>query len=813
MAISNNDKQALIDGTATIPFRINIIQDGDVIKTLNEHSIVDLNYEDFRYVDTESLVIGQFVARKVTGNLDQIYSEFEIEDTELELQIGVSYDNSTTYYSLGNFLVTKPTTDDVKDKTSFEALDYTKKFNQIFDDTGLTFPCTALELAQYTCDLCGVELETTDFANADFIINDNQYVEADTCRKVMQDIGKLAYSWVRVDWDNKVYIDFEYGTNVDSYNVIDTSHYYDLSLQRKVFGPVNRIVVGMKDVEGENAVIEDSASIQEYGVTELQIYDSNITYTPELRLQVIQAASRLFGLTYTPLEVNSTGHPWLVGNEKIEIKDSDNNSLYTYPFDRTISYNGHIKTKITSKADTSIETEYKNYGNIESSVRKTRIIVDKQNQKIEALAEEVKPISNTISGFGSITLENAYEGTLHRLEIKGDIKPLFPSTTLYPSPTLYPLDSSLVKVDDTIYKLGFTILRYINSSTCDLYVYEDGKQWVERNIGVDENDHLYELDDEDKYIEELEDISIQVSSSSVISLDSFPNANIKAIYLLQNDYTDSFVPTVDVISKINITPGNVAIQSHKIALEGYTTINGNFSVDLEGNMYARNGTFEGNIYLSNGNKVIGGKGLLTNLQFNSDGILKGWDRLGMVMWYSQSESGAQVSYQNVMIEYFIPTGFTVESAYIVLETTPIQGYYMTSSTAGNFTETTGNPKQLKLYKGDGEYSVIVEGTVGGGINTWNEITGTEIPNAFGSSTYTPPNTEIGHVDVKNTIDISSAIVVGELGQLFIGTTVAKPTPSASTAEKTIAENTGVGKATLYVYGYTSFEESEGTSDE
>ena len=40
---------------------------------------------------------------------------------------------------------------------------------------------------------------------------------------------------------------------------------------------------------------------------------------------------------------------------------------------------------------------------------------------------------------------------------------------------------------------------------------------------------------------------------------------------------------------------NVTIVADRIKLEGYTTINGGFAIDLEGNMYAKNGTFEGTI--------------------------------------------------------------------------------------------------------------------------------------------------------------------------------------------------------------------------
>lgn len=393
MDISDNDKTALIDGSATIPFKINIVENGETIKTLDEHSIVNLDIEDFRYVDTDSLVVGQFVAKKVTGELDQLYSEFNLENTEIELQMGISYNDNTTYYSLGNYLITKPETNDVKDKTSFEGLDYTKKFNKPFDSGALQYPCTALELAKYCCDKCGVELATTEFTNNDFVINNNQYNSDDTYRKVMQDIGKLAYSWVRIGNDNKCYIDFSVPTttsdNISNFNKIDGDHYYDLTKQEKVYGPVNRVVIGMTNIEGENITIEDSESIAANGACELKVLDNNLTYTPELRQQVSEGGKRLFGLKFLPLSITTTGHPWLTGQEIIQITTPSNEIIETIPFDRTLTYSGHIKSKLVSKAETTTETEYKNLGNIETDIKQTRYIVDKANQTITQLVKDV----------------------------------------------------------------------------------------------------------------------------------------------------------------------------------------------------------------------------------------------------------------------------------------------------------------------------------------------------------------------------------------------------------------------------------------
>ena len=419
--MNETDKQALIDGSATIPYRITILGDTESEnEVLTEYDIVNTTYEDYRYVDTATLCIGQFVARTISGELMNPNNSIIMENKEIKVELGVKTESGTNYYSLGNFLITKPSDDAVKDKTSFEAMDYTKKFNKEFDATGLTFPCTALQLAQFCCQKCGVELGSTSFTNSSFVIDSNQYETGDTFRKVMQDIGKLAYSWVRIGWDNKCYIDFSFSSTVADTDKIGTSNYYDLTVQSEKFGPVNRVVIGMSDIEGENVVLEDSTSIEQNGVCELQIMDNNLTYTPELRQQAIASANKLFGLSFVPVEINTTGHPWLLGNETVEIEKLDGTKIKTIPFDRTIEYSGHIKTKLVSKADTKTETEYKNPGTLETAIKQTRIIVNKQEQEIsqviqqqESQTEIINSVQDSIDNLTEQINENIiiYRGT------------------------------------------------------------------------------------------------------------------------------------------------------------------------------------------------------------------------------------------------------------------------------------------------------------------------------------------------------------------------------------------------------------------
>lgn len=77
---------------------------------------------------------------------------------------------------------------------------------------------------------------------------------------------------------------------------------------------------------------------------------------------------------------------------------------------------------------------------------------------------------------------------------------------------------------------------------------------------------------------------------------SLSDNEIKQAILLVNKATAEIelkVSKNEVISAINLSPEEITINANKIKLEGYTTINGKFSVDLDGNMTATGGTIGG----------------------------------------------------------------------------------------------------------------------------------------------------------------------------------------------------------------------------
>ena len=437
------DIQGLIDNTATIYTKIEVLPKvtGESIITLtNEDAIKTWTYSDLRYVEKQGF-IGQFVARTLDGELQDISDDFNIEDREIILYLGIQSNHTAglitqnnndivtqaneeiiteqgaeelTYYKLGNFFVEKPDSDEVRDSTKFQSMDYTMLFNVSFnanytdsvytksfnqklaDDENVT----ALWLAQYTCKQVGVELGSTTFRNSSFSITSNQFDSAYSCRDVIKAIAKLAFTWARIGWDNKLYLDFNKQTGTsEEYNIITNDNYYSLVTQKDIYGEVNRVLTGSSIVIGNNAYIENAESIENNGLTELDVYDNPILYTQELREQAIEAGRDLLGLMYQPIEIETTGHPWLLGNELVTVVDMEGTYLSTYLFDRVITYNGHIRTKMSSMTKTETESTYSYQGveNNDQEIKRSKVELDRQNQTLTSVMERTTTNESQIS--------------------------------------------------------------------------------------------------------------------------------------------------------------------------------------------------------------------------------------------------------------------------------------------------------------------------------------------------------------------------------------------------------------------------------
>ena len=615
----------------------------------------------------------------------------------------------------GNFIIEKPDSEELKEKTSFTGYDYMIKFNITYKDR-VTYPIPAGDLFEDLCEQVGLEAGNTDFVNSNYMILGNPFTNNEDCRTVLSNIAQLAGGFAKIGRDNKVYIKslkniaslikvkdvnkmtvkelnltivkMLSGKKDNSDETLDGNNYLEDFAKNEQWGELNSLILRISGTEGENTVLEDQESINKNGLTELVIEDNYFLINQDEREKVITPLwESLKGIKYLPFKTTYYGYPYLDTGDIIYIQDTKDNGYVSYVFNHTFTFNGAYSGTLGTTAMTKTQTAYKNKINNNTKFRQVERKIDKINGTIEDVIEEQTEFSNKISqtiqdvdgitdeiksfydfekeisGTNELLLEDALNMDIVRFEAKAkNIKGIYPGSALYPSSTLYPKKggttitvvfgrtSRLVSSDPILpsnklypsknlyprsngyYKQEFEFhvkepLR--NHSTAnDRFVIELDEEEgiciakVLRYIDVNENG-IYTIYDEPKE-EIIEELHMPLyEGNNYVYIKEFTDWQISATYIFNNELNKEYALRVEsnskirrtadeislevgkkvnqneIIASINLTPEQIKILAKKLQLEGFTSINGNFTIDEEGNMSCNNATINGAV-IANG---------------------------------------------------------------------------------------------------------------------------------------------------------------------------------------------------------------------
>ena len=256
-------------------------------------------------------------------------------------------------------------------------------------------------IAEYYEDVCNqlnLTPKTLQFLNSDIEIDKNPFVNNETLRFVLQEIEKVACSFSEIDTDTNE-IDLVWLSDNENPDYEFTTEDYSVLEGGKVtYGPVNTLVLKYSQIEGENVTMEDSESIAEYGVNELDIEDSYFLFTQELKEQAIENIwDRVKGLTYTDCKITTYyGKPFLKVGQKIRVNTNEGNTFDTYVLKHTFTYDGTFQSVIESPVLTKQETKIKNTS-VTEAIRQTEIRVDKAEGTINATTMKVLEVQDTLN--------------------------------------------------------------------------------------------------------------------------------------------------------------------------------------------------------------------------------------------------------------------------------------------------------------------------------------------------------------------------------------------------------------------------------
>lgn len=317
----------------------------------------------------------------------------EIKDKDINFQYGLFIKNKFEYVDLGNYFIKDIEDSKKKDEITVTGYDRMIRFMKTFkqSDLQLIYPCKMLKLVQRMCEVCGVELYSTDFYNADLDVEEDFFTtQESTYRDVLEKVAQATLTTAFIE-DNKLNL---YKVNNENFEKIDKSYLTDLTVKEK-FGPVNALVLGRGDVE-DNVEETDEESIGQNGRCEIR-FDEN-EFIEFQREEVIKGMfEQIKGLEYYSFEASDVGIMWLKPCAYIVLGDKEENLYKSYYLKANITINTGIASDIEAELPDKTNTEYKVTTKEEKKTLKVERLAKKNEGLIQDLAQETTENSQKIT--------------------------------------------------------------------------------------------------------------------------------------------------------------------------------------------------------------------------------------------------------------------------------------------------------------------------------------------------------------------------------------------------------------------------------
>lgn len=358
-----------------------------IISEVQDRDIQGFELED-KIHDGEN-VVGCFYKNTGLINLINIHKEYDnYKGKDIDIE------------DFGRWHIEDITPQQEKVNIQLKLFDLSYKFDEEYNPTIATFPCTNIEWAEAVCNEIGVELGSTAFPNSNLLLEEQPYLpDKATYRDVIKMIAQSAGSYAKVDRDSKLYIRWFEDTTVD------IEDWFELS-QEPETEAINLVVLGRGSVEDN---IEFPIQRPE-NPKELRIDENQILYFKREE-GIVSIYNQVVGFKFYPFKMRTYGLPNLKAGMKVKYHDIDGLEVETYVMYHKIVFNGGIgqnksySSNIESYELKETSTKHQYAGTIEKRVTNTERICDKNSNEIKDIIEQqqgIKSQTNIITQ----TLEN-----------------------------------------------------------------------------------------------------------------------------------------------------------------------------------------------------------------------------------------------------------------------------------------------------------------------------------------------------------------------------------------------------------------------
>lgn len=352
-----------------------------------------------------------------------------------------------------------------------------------------------------------------------------------------------------------------------------------------------------------------------------------------------------------------------------------------------------------------------------------------------------------------------------------------------------------------------TLTTTMGDPVYDELIFEDNQVSIIQRLGYDEENNLEVLEKPVTY--NLGEMLVPTfETNTYITMKYWTNLNYECTYIEKNEFTSSFTTKNETNALMSITNEiNLKVENKcgKDDVVNQLNISKDL-IEIKGNRFvldADNVKIDkfGNIILSNGAKVLGEYGLLSSIIVESNIMSRSFIGGNMIlpMGYSQYEETSSGSITTIkdslQLQFTIPKGFKIMSAFILLEHMP------TKYKDGTTLKYTGTSKNLKLYRATNYSAGSFVMDITRYVTNNSEINYSEVPNAFGVSGFSGSSS--GYTS-KQSINVKDFITTSDTEDSFNMFKI-ETSNSLVTSLAAMYQNTGACKATLMIMGYSSFE--------
>lgn len=390
--------------------------------------------------DTETIELGNEELNSITpayegsilkSVMKQLIVDSNVEipiGTEIQFQFGVKvrdenvvdYRDNYDYVNFGSYIVKE--TEMNEDTLTYTIKCYDKMLYSMKDYEALdiTYPITIRNYINALSSKLGLTFKNASdtFPNYDKEISDELFLSKETriveeegeepreettytslgytYRDVLDQLAQVTASTICINEDDD---ELELRYINDTEDTIDEEYLKDVNVKfGEKYGPINSIVLS-RSGESDNIYLQNEQSVETDGLCEIKIVDNQFMNFEDRNEYLPDILDQLDGLEYYINDFGSTGIVYYNLCDKYSIT-RDNTTYDCIMFNDEILITQGLEENIHTNMPEDSETDYDKADKGETKLNKAILLVNKQDNRIEALVQSVE---NQEDGLNSLT--------------------------------------------------------------------------------------------------------------------------------------------------------------------------------------------------------------------------------------------------------------------------------------------------------------------------------------------------------------------------------------------------------------------------